>query len=103
MRSTLKHALIRDAAYDILLRSNRQQLHARIAAVLEKRFPETAAGTPEVLAQHYTAAGIVSQAIPYWLKAGRAALQRSALIEAISHLTRGLELVQSIPDESNRA
>ena len=100
---TFKHALIRDAAYDTLLRSSRQQLHARIAAVLEKRFPETAAATPEVLAQHYTAAGIVSQAIPYWLKAGRAALQRSALIEAISHLTRGLELVQSIPDESNRA
>jgi predicted ATPase len=100
---TFKHALIRDAAYDTLLRSSRQQLHARIAAVLEKRFPETAAATPEVLAQHYTAAGIVSQAIPYWLKAGRAALQRSALIEAISHLTRGLELVQGIPDESNRA
>ena len=68
---TFKHALVQDAAYDTLLRSNRQQLHARIAAVMESKFPEVVTTTPEVLAQHYTTAGIALQAIPYWLKAGR--------------------------------
>ena len=55
---TFKHALVRDAAYETLLRSSRQQLHARIAAVLESRFPEMASATPEILAQHYSAAGM---------------------------------------------
>ena len=68
---TFKHALVQDAAYDTLLRSNRQQLHARIAAVMERKFPEVVTSTPEVLAQHYASAGIALQAIPYWLKAGR--------------------------------
>jgi predicted ATPase len=89
-----KHALVRDAAYDTLLRSNRQQLHARIAAVLEHEFPETTAAAPEVLAQHYAAAGIAAQAVPHWLKAGQAALQRSSLTEAASHLTKGLDFIQ---------
>jgi predicted ATPase len=100
---TFKHALVRDAAYDTLLRSTRQQLHARIAAVLEKQFPEVAAATPEVLAQHSTAAGIVLQAIPLWLKAGEFALQRSALSEARGHLARGLELLPGISDERARS
>jgi predicted ATPase len=99
---TFKHALVRDAAYDTLLRSTRQQLHARIAAVLEKQFPEIAAATPEVLAQHYTAAGVALQAIPLWLKAGELALQRSALNETRSHLTKRLELLPGISDESAR-
>jgi len=99
---TFKHALVRDAAYDTLLRSSRQQLHARIAAVLEKQFPEIVATTPEVLAQHYTATGMALQAIPLWLKAGELALQRSALSEARSHLTKGLELLPGISDESAR-
>ena len=99
---TFKHALVRDAAYDTLLRSGRQQLHSRIAAVLEHKFPETVAATPEVLAQHHTAAGAAAQAIPCWLKAGQAALLRSALTESASHLKQGLGLLQSISDESAR-
>ena len=84
-----KHALIQDAAYQSLLRSTRQQYHQRIAQVVEARFPETAETQPELLAQHYTEAGLRGQAIPYWQRAGQRALQRSANLEAISHLTRG--------------
>lgn len=93
---------MRDAAYDTLLRSSRQQLHARIAAILEKQFPQIAAATPEVLAQHYAAAGMALQAIPPWLKAGEVALQRSALSEARGHLTKGLELLPGVSDENAR-
>ena len=100
---TYKHALVQDAAYDTLLRSNRQQLHARIATAMESKFPEVVTSTPEVLAQHYTAAGVALQAIPYWLKAGQAALQRSTLTEATSHLTKGLELIPLLANEKIRA
>ena len=100
---TFKHALVRDAAYDTLLRSNRQQLHARIAAVMESKFPEVVTMTPEVLAQHYTAAGVAERAIPYWSKAGEAALRHSNLAEATSNLKKGLELIPNIADEKVRA
>ena len=99
---TFKHALVQDAAYSTLLRSRRQQLHGRIAAILESKFPETVAATPEILAQHYTLAGSAAEAVPYWLKAGQAALNRSTLAEAIGHLTKGIGLVQGIPDETVR-
>ena len=99
---TFKHALVRDAAYDTLLRSGRQQLHSRIAAVLERQFPETVAATPEVLAQHYTAAGAATQAISYWLKAGQLALGRMALPEAIAHLDCGLAMLQEIGQSPQR-
>jgi tetratricopeptide (TPR) repeat protein len=100
---TFKHALVRDAAYETMLRSSRQQLHARIAAAFESKFAETAAATPEVLAQHYTAAGVAERAIPYWLKAGEAALRHSNLAEATSNLKKGLELIPNIADEKVRA
>ena len=100
---TFKHALVRDAAYETLLRSSRQQLHARIAAVLESKFPETASMTPEILAQHYTAAGVAQRAVPYWLKAGEAALQRSNLAEATNYLKKGLELIRDVGNEKVRA
>jgi predicted ATPase len=99
---TFKHALVQDAAYSTLLRSRRQQLHGRIAAVLDSKFHETVAATPEIVAQHFTLADNASQAVPYWLKAGQAALNRSTLAEAIGHLTKGLGLVQSIADETVR-
>src|SRR5205807_3321805 len=85
-----KHALIQDAAYQSLLRSTRQQHHQRIAQVLEAQFPETAETQPELLAYHYTEAGLMAQAIPYWQRAGERATARSAYIEAIGHLTTGL-------------
>jgi len=93
-----KHALIQDTAYQSLLRSTRQQYHQRIAQVLAERFPDIAETQPELLAQHYTEAGLVQQAIPYWQQAGQRAIERSGHLEAISHLTRGLELLKTLSD-----
>ena len=92
-----KHALIQEAAYQSLLRSTRQQYHQRIAQVMEAQFPETAATQPELLAHHYTEAGLTAQAIPYWQRAGERAIQRSAHVEAIGHLTTGLEVLTDAP------
>ncbi len=94
---SFKHALVQDAAYQSLLRSKRQHLHARIAQLLEERFTE-----PEVLARHLTDAGLAAKAIPYWQRAGELAAGRSANIEAIAHLRKGLELVASLPDGPER-
>ena len=73
-----KHALIQDAAYESLLKSTRQHYHQRIAQVLEEQFPETAATQPELIAYHYTEAGLLEQAVSYWHKAGQRAIERSA-------------------------
>src|SRR5215813_6372555 len=78
-----KHALIQDTAYQALLKSTRQQYHRQIAQVLEGRFPETVETQPELVAQHYTEAGLIKQAIPYWHQAGQNAVQRSANVEAV--------------------
>jgi class 3 adenylate cyclase/tetratricopeptide (TPR) repeat protein len=96
-----KHALIQDAAYQSLLKSTRQQYHQRIAQVLTERFPETAETQPEVVAQHYTAAGLHAQALPYWQRAGQLAIERSANREAVASLEKGLEAVTHLPQ--NRA
>ena len=93
-----KHALIQDAAYQSLLRSTRQQYHQRIAQVLEARFPEICETQPELVAQHYTAAGCTEQAVVYWQRAGQHASDRSAHLEAISHLTTGIELLTTLPE-----
>src|SRR5262249_47657926 len=97
-----KHALIQDAAYQSLLRSTRQQYHQRIAQVLEARFPEICETQPELLAHHYTEAGVLAQAIPYWQRAGQRAIERSANVEAIAHLSKGLELLTTLPDTPAR-
>jgi TOMM system kinase/cyclase fusion protein len=97
-----KHALIQDAAYQSLLRSTRQQYHQRIAQALEARFPDLCEAQPELLAHHYTEAGVSAQAIPYWQRAGQRALQRSAHVEAISHLTRGIEGLAAMPSIAER-
>jgi class 3 adenylate cyclase/predicted ATPase len=97
-----KHALIQDAAYASLLKSTRQQYHQRIAQVLEAQFPETTAGQPELLAHHYTEAGLIEQSITYWYKAGQRAIERSAHVEAIAHLRQGLALLQTLPETSER-
>ncbi len=98
-----KHALIQDTAYQSLLKSRRQQLHQQIAQRLETRFPETKENQPELLAHHYTEAGLISQAIPYWQQAGQRAVERSAYVEAINHLTKGLEVLKTLPDTLDRA
>jgi len=102
-RYFFKHALIQDTAYQSLLKSKRQQLHQEIAQVLEARFPETKDTQPELLAHHYTEASLITQAVPYWQQAGQRAIQRSANMEAIGHLTKGLELIKAFPDTPERA
>jgi predicted ATPase len=97
-----KHALIQDAAYQSLLRSTRQQYHQRIAQVLEARFPALVEAQPELVAQHYTAAGCTEQAVHYWQRAGQQASDRSAYSEAISHCTTGIELLTTLPETPER-
>ena len=98
-----KHALVQDAAYESLLKSRRQQLHAKIASALEERFPEIVASEPEIVARHFTEAGLVAEAIEYWLKAGNLALSRSANAEAVKHLKQGVELTLSQAPSPKRA
>src|SRR5262249_31942900 len=93
-----RHALIQDAAYQSLLKSTRQQYHQQIAQVFAERFPEVTETRPEMLAQHYTAADLPAQALPYWQRAGRLALERSACREAVVFLERGLEAVSHLPE-----
>jgi predicted ATPase len=99
---TFKHALIQDAAYESLLKSTRQQYHQRIAHVLEEQFPEVAETQPELLAHHYTEAGLTKQAVHYWYHAGQRAIQRSAHVEAITHLRQGLKLLEALPETPQR-
>ena len=94
---TFKHALVRDAAYDSLLKPRRQELHGKIARAIEACSPDTEATEPELLAHHYTEAKQPEKAVPLWQKAASLALGRMALVEAIAHLTRGLELLADLP------
>jgi class 3 adenylate cyclase/tetratricopeptide (TPR) repeat protein/ABC-type transport system involved in cytochrome c biogenesis ATPase subunit len=95
---SFKHALVRDAAYESLLKSRRQQLHGQIARTLEEKFFDIVASQPEIVAHHFTEAGLVEPAVDYWLKAGQHAARRSADAEALSHLARGLELLPNMGD-----
>jgi predicted ATPase len=99
---TFKHALVQDAAYDSMLRGKRQQVHAAIARVLEERFPETAETKPEVLAQHYSEAGMAERCVDYRLRAGHRAAELSANVEAAGHLTKGLEVLGTLPESPQR-
>jgi predicted ATPase len=92
-----KHALIRDALYHNAPEPLRRNLHGAIARILEARWPAVAASTPEILAQHYAAAGLVEMAVAYWLRAGRRASDRRAQVEAIAMFGRGLELLDRLP------
>ena len=87
---TFKHALTQEVAYHSLLQRTRKQYHQEIAQMLAARFPETLATQPELLAHHYTEAGLSAQAILYWQRAGQRAIERSANVEAINHLAKGL-------------
>jgi DNA-binding winged helix-turn-helix (wHTH) protein/tetratricopeptide (TPR) repeat protein len=97
-----KHALVQDAAYGTLLRGQRRALHTRIGKVLEDHFPETGETQPEILAHHYTQAGLGDTAVTYWHKAGEHALRRSASAEAAAHLTKAVELISSLPEGAER-
>ena len=97
----LKHALVRDAAYGMLLRETRRELHARIAETLE-RYPDDAAARPEIIAHHLAEASLVDRAITYLRKAARAAINRWANAEAAEHLTRSLKLATQLPETAAR-
>src|SRR6516225_5513284 len=96
-----KHALIQDAAYENLLRSRRQVLHRRVGETLRDNFA-TAAAEPELLAHHFTQAGLTEAAIGWWGKAGQQSLERSALVEAVTQLRKGLALVANQPESVTR-
>ena len=99
---TFKHALVQDAAYGTLLRSRRQQIHARIAATLEDQFPDIAVAQPALLARHCAEAGLTEKAVVYWLKAGQQALARSATTEAAAQLQKGLDVLDGLPGGPGR-
>jgi predicted ATPase len=92
-----KHALIQDAAYESLLKSRRQVLHRRIAEVLRDQFGENGVAEPELLAHHFTQAGLIEAAVEWWGKAAQNSLERSALREAAEQFTRALGLTESLP------
>jgi class 3 adenylate cyclase/predicted ATPase len=94
---SFKHALLRDAAYQSLLRSRRREIHATIARTLVERFPQTCEAQPEVAARHYTEAGDSGRAIALWRKAGERAMARSAQAEAAAHFGQALALVRKLP------
>jgi class 3 adenylate cyclase/predicted ATPase len=96
-----KHALVQDAAYGTLLREPRRALHARIAESLESQFAPIAENQPELLAHHCTEAGAIEKATSYWGKAGQRSLERSALVEAVAHLTRALDQIATLPPSPN--
>ena len=97
-----KHALVQDAAHSSLLRSTRQQLHARIAEALEAHFPELMDSQPELFAQHYAEAGLVQQSVASWAKAGRRSVGRSSMAEAAAQFQKSLDQLVLLPDGRER-
>jgi class 3 adenylate cyclase/predicted ATPase len=102
VRFAFKHVLLRDAIYDSLLRSKRQQIHADIAAILEHDFSKLVENQPEVLAFHYQEASNHQLAIRYWFKSGQRALARSANVEAIANFRKALQLLNALPETPER-
>jgi DNA-binding NtrC family response regulator/predicted ATPase len=100
---TFKHILTQEAVYQSVPGPTRRRYHQQVAQVLAERFPTVVAGQPELLAHHYTEAGLGEQAIRFWQLAGQRALERSANLEAISHLTKGLEVLKTLPNTRERA
>jgi class 3 adenylate cyclase/tetratricopeptide (TPR) repeat protein len=99
---SFKHALVQEAAYESLLKSRRQLLHKQIGDVLRDKFPVIAEIEPEVLAYHFTEAGLSGIALEWWRKAGQQALKRSAYSEAIAHLGKAVAIADELPDEPGR-
>jgi class 3 adenylate cyclase/tetratricopeptide (TPR) repeat protein len=99
---TFKHALTQETAYQSLLKRTRQQLHARVAQVLEERFPERVAAEPEVVARHAEAAGLAATAVTYYQRAGERAQERSAHEEAITQFRKAISLIETLPSDPER-
>ena len=104
VRYVFKHALVQDTAYQSLLKSTRQHYHNQIAQVLERQFPDTVNTQPELVAHHYTEAGLGEQAIPYWQRAGERAMQLPAYAEAVRFYQLALQVLehQEAVDEAQR-
>ncbi|MGC1980025.1 MAG: adenylate/guanylate cyclase domain-containing protein [Pseudolabrys sp.] len=102
VRFTFKHVLLRDAIYDSLLKSKRQQIHADIAAILVHDFPKLVENQPEVLALHYQEASNHQMAIRYWFESGQRALAHSANVEAIANFRKALQLLNALPETPER-
>ena len=99
---TFKHALVRDAAYSTLLRSQRRQIHARVAMTVENLFPEVVTAHPTVLAHHCAEAGLAEKAVAFRLKAGQQAPARSAMLEAEESYRQGLAMLNTLPESPER-
>ncbi|MGC2071858.1 MAG: adenylate/guanylate cyclase domain-containing protein [Pseudolabrys sp.] len=102
VRFAFKHVLLRDAIYDSLLKSKRQQIHADIAAILVHDFPKLVENQPEVLALHYQEASNHQMAIRYWFESGQRALAHSATVEAIANFRKALQLLNALPETPER-
>lgn len=100
---SFRHALTQEVAYQSLLMSKRQELHARIAETLEERFPDWSEQEPGRLAHHFAEAGLTGPAVRYFCAAGRRASERSASLEAVAHLEKGLDLVETLPNSPERS
>lgn len=101
-RFAFNHALVRDAAYKSLLNRDRRQFHAKVAAALEAQNSAGNPVEPELLAHHYSEAGIPRQALKFWRLAVQQALQRSANVEAFHHTDTAIKLLQAQPDTPER-
>jgi predicted ATPase len=97
-----KHALIRDAAYEALLKSRRKELHQRVAQTIDERFDEITDAHPEVLGRHWSEAGDNDKAVKYFQFAGTRAVARNAMVEATRHYLRALELLSALPENVER-
>jgi tetratricopeptide (TPR) repeat protein len=97
-----KHALLQDAAYEALLKSRRRVLHRRVAETLVEKFPAVADTQPELLARHWTEAGVAEPAVAAWREAGRQAAERFANAEAVANLSRALEVLNNLPESNER-
>ena len=100
---TFKHPLIRETAYQALLKSTRHAYHRRIATVLRQAFGDVVRAQPELVAYHYTEGELPERAIEYWQQAGQRAVERSANVEGVRHLTKGLTLLETLPETPARA
>jgi class 3 adenylate cyclase/tetratricopeptide (TPR) repeat protein len=88
-----RHALIRDAAYDLLSDSQCRKLHEQVVVLLQTECPELAEQQPELLALHQKNAALFPEALAQYERAARHAAARSAEVEAMSHLRHALEIL----------
>lgn len=102
-RYVFRHALIRDAAFQLLLKTRKRDLHRRVGDVLDARFPDVADTEPELLAHHYTEAEVADRALLFWRKAGERAVARLAFLEALGHVDAAMKLVAGLPAGRERS